>query len=568
MFKNIQHILEILKVTKINYYYSIIIILLGVIVETISIGIFIPVITALISIESLSKFRFFKNFDLFNSLSHQEIIFFTVLALIIIFTARATYLFFLNYYKAHIQWVINVKITEKLLKLRLNQSFIQFYEQKSSNILNLITKEVGNYASIVLVFFSLISELCIFLSLSTFILIYQPFVSLFIVAIIVLLGSIFFQLTKGYTERQGKIRLENSRKQLNILNDAIGSFVNIKLYKLQSFFLSLFSKPNYLFNTSIKKIKILKSIPKIWFEFLIVLSMSITILILHKNNTEGENILVILGVFAAAAYRILPSITKILSSLQSLKYNVATVENILSILSDQNKNNDKFIKNNDELSFNKILELKNLYFSYKNKSIFSNLSLEIKKNEFVGITGETGSGKSTFLHIFSGLIECQSGEIFADKVNIQNNLDKWSSKIAYLPQKSFYLDDTIRNNIIFGNEKKKFDENFFKKIIKNCELENLLKNLEYGDQTQIGENGSKLSGGQLQRIGLARCLYREPEILLLDESTSALDEEIENKILSNISKLNLTLVFVTHRKEALSFCHKVYSLRNKTLIEI
>jgi len=195
MFKNIQHILEILKVTKINYYYSIIIILLGVIVETISIGIFIPVITALISIESLSKFRFLKNFDLFNSLSHQEIIFFTVLALIIIFTARATYLFFLNYYKAHIQWVINVKITEKLLKLRLNQSFIQFYEQKSSNILNLITKEVGNYASIVLVFFSLISELCIFLSLSTFILIYQPFVSLFIVVIIVLLGSIFFQLT-------------------------------------------------------------------------------------------------------------------------------------------------------------------------------------------------------------------------------------------------------------------------------------------------------------------------------------------------------------------------------------
>ena len=167
--------------------------------------------------------------------------------------------------------------------------------------------------------------------------IYQPFVSLLIVAIIVLLGSIFFQLTKGYTEKQGKIRLENSRKQLNILNDAVGSFVNIKLYKLQSFFSSLFAKPNYLFNTSVKKIKILKSIPKIWFEFLIIVSMSITILILYKNNIEAENILVVLGVFAAAAYRILPSITKILSSLQSLKYNVASVENILSIILEEEK---------------------------------------------------------------------------------------------------------------------------------------------------------------------------------------------------------------------------------------
>ena len=566
MFNNIHQILKILKFTNINYYHSIIIILLGVIIETISIGIFIPVITVLISIEGLSELKFFKNFDLFNSLSQQEIIFYAVLSLVFIFTIRAAYLLFLTWYKAHIQWIVNIQITQKLFRLRLNQNFIQFHEQKSSNILNLITKEVANYSSMVLVFFSLISELCIFLGLSIFILIYQPLVSLLIVAIIVLLGSIFFQLTKGYTQKQGKIRLENSRKQLNILSDAVGSFVNIKLYKLQSFFLSLFAKPNYLFNTSVKKIKILKSIPKIWFEFLIIISMSVTILILYKNNIEVENILVVLGVFAAAAYRILPSITKILSSLQSLKYNVASVENILSIILEEEKKNNKNIKT-EELNFDEILEFKNLNFSYKNKSIFSNLSLEIKKNEFVGITGETGSGKSTFLHIFSGLIDCQSGEIFTDKVNIKNNLEKWSSKIAYLPQKSFYLDDTIRNNIIFGNENKNFDENYFAKIIKICELENLLKNSEYGYQTQIGENGAKLSGGQLQRIGLARCLYREPEILLLDESTSALDTEIENKILSNISKLNLTVVFVTHRKEALSFCDKVYNLENKTLIK-
>ena len=153
MLNNIQHILKILKFTNINYYHSLIIILLGVIVETISIGIFIPVITVLISIEGLSELKFFKNFDLFNSLSHQEIIFYAVLSLVFIFTLRALYLLFLTWYKAHIQWIVNIQITQKLFRLRLDQNFIQFYEQKSSNILNLITKEVANYASMVLVFF-------------------------------------------------------------------------------------------------------------------------------------------------------------------------------------------------------------------------------------------------------------------------------------------------------------------------------------------------------------------------------------------------------------------------------
>ena len=560
MNRNIKNILLILKNLKVNYLLGIFIIFLGVIVETLSIGIFIPVISSIVSLDTLNEIKFIKDLDFLSKFTHQQIVIISVTCLILIFTLRAFFLFFLTWYKAHLQLTINTRLSKKILFSRLDQEFIEFYKDKSSNLLNLVTLEITNYSSLVLVLFGLVSEFCIFLSISIFIVIYKPVASLTIISIIVILGSLFYLFTKGYTQRQGKIRLINSKKQLSILNDAIGSFVNIKLYKLQNFFLDLFSKPNLLLNQSRKKINILKNLPKIWFEFLIVISMSVAVLILFKSEVDGENVLIVLGVFAAAAYRILPSITKILSSLQSLKYNFVSVDNIIQFINVELVK--KINENQKTIQFENKLNLNNLSFNFKDKIILSNLSLEIKKNNFIGVTGQTGSGKSTFLHIVSGLLKSDKGEIQSDGVNIYENIEDWRSKIAYLPQKSFYLDDTIKNNIIFGSQIENIDNNKFDKIIKICELNGLVRNLKRGADTLIGENGSKLSGGQLQRIGLARCLYREPKILLLDESTSALDTDTENKILKNISELDLTVIFVTHRKDSLSFCDKVYNLEN------
>ncbi len=560
MNRNIKNILLILKNLKVNYLLGIFIIFLGVIVETLSIGVFIPVISSIVSLDTLNEIKFIKDLDFLSKFTHQQIVIISVTCLILIFTLRAFFLFFLTWYKAHLQLTINTRLSKKILFSRLDQEFIEFYKDKSSNLLNLVTLEITNYSSLVLVLFGLVSEFCIFLSISIFIVIYKPVASLTIISIIVILGSLFYLFTKGYTQRQGKIRLINSKKQLSILNDAIGSFVNIKLYKLQNFFLDLFSKPNLLLNQSRKKINILKNLPKIWFEFLIVISMSVAVLILFKSEVDGENVLIVLGVFAAAAYRILPSITKILSSLQSLKYNFVSVDNIIQFINVELVK--KINENQKTIQFENKLNLNNLSFNFKDKIILSNLSLEIKKNNFIGVTGQTGSGKSTFLHIVSGLLKSDKGEIQSDGVNIYENIEDWRSKIAYLPQKSFYLDDTIKNNIIFGSQIENIDNNKFDKIIKICELNGLVRNLKRGADTLIGENGSKLSGGQLQRIGLARCLYREPKILLLDESTSALDTDTENKILKNISELDLTVIFVTHRKDSLSFCDKVYNLEN------
>lgn len=560
MIRNIKNILLILKNLKINYLIGIFIILLGVIVETLSIGIFIPVITSIVSMETLSEIKFIKDLNFLSKFTHQQIIIISVSSLIIIFFSRAIFLVFLNWYKAQLQLVINTRLSKKILSVRLGQEFKDFYNDKSSNLLNLVTLEIANYSSLVLVLFSLVSEFCVFLSISIFIIFYQPLASLTIISIIIILGSIFYFLTKSYTQRQGEIRLINNKKQLSILNDAVGSFVNIKLYKLQNFFVELFSKPNLLLNQSRKKINILKSLPKIWFEFLIVISMSISVLILFKSEIDGENVLIVLGVFAAAAYRILPSITKILSSLQSLKYNFVSVDNIIQFVN--NELVEKIVMSQNKIKFNDKVNISNLSFYFKDKIILSNIDLEIKKNEFIGITGQTGSGKSTFLHIVSGLLKFDKGEIQSDGKDIYKNIEDWRSKIAYLPQKSFYLDDTIKNNIIFGSQIEKVQSLKLEKIIKICELNKLIQNLEKGADTLIGENGSKLSGGQLQRIGLARCLYRDPKILLLDESTSALDTDTENKILKNISELDLTVIFVTHRKDSLSFCDKVYNLEN------
>lgn len=560
MITNIKNILFILKTLNINFLVGLLIILFGVLIETLSIGIFIPFITSIISIESFKEITIIKDLNFLSKLSHQQIIVISVTSLTIIFLFRAIFLIFLSWYRANLQLIINTRLSKKIVKNRLNQDFFTFYNQKSSNLLNLITSEVSNYSSLVLVLFSLVSEFCVFLSISIFIIFYQTTASLTIISILVVLGTAFHLVTKSYIQKQGEIRLTNNQKQISILNDAVGSFVNIKLYKLQDFFVELFAKPNLKLNQSRKRTNILKTLPKIWFEFLIVVSMSIAILILFKGIYNGKEIIIVLSVFAAAAYRILPSITKILSSLQSLKYNRVSVDNIIQL--SKNVLIKDAIDSSKKIQFDRKLNLENLNFSFDEKIIFSNLNLEIFKNDFIGITGQTGSGKSTFLHIVSGLLNFNSGKIQSDGVNIYENIEDWRTKIAYLPQRSFYLDETIKSNIIFGSQIAQVDNLRFEKIIKICELNELVQTLENGVDTLIGENGSKLSGGQLQRIGLARCLYRSPKILLLDESTSALDIDTENKILNNISKLDLTVIFVTHRKDTLSFCDKVYNLEN------
>jgi ABC-type multidrug transport system fused ATPase/permease subunit len=301
-----------------------------------------------------------------------------------------------------------------------------------------------------------------------------------------------------------------------------------------------------------------------------VFGISLLIFILISSYNSYSSVLPIIGVFVAAAFRMLPSINRIMSSLQTFKY----FESSLEILYDEKKSlKAEYVdkKNNFEYKFDNNIKLDNVDFSFDNpnKLILNNLCLEINKGDYIGIIGTSGSGKSTLIDLILGLIQPTSGKIKIDNFELSNNSFNWSKLIGYVPQTIFLTDDSILNNIAFGVAESEIDFSLVNRILKETQLFSFINSLEDGLLTMVGERGVRLSGGQRQRIGIARALYSSPEILILDEATSALDSDTEALILDELLrfKRNKTIIVIAHRLSTLTNCDKIIEISNGVIVK-
>ena len=263
----------------------------------------------------------------------------------------------------------------------------------------------------------------------------------------------------------------------------------------------------------------------------------------------------------------MPSINRILSGLQILKYTNTSVKLVCEDIQ-LIENTLKKKLPGKKIDFNNSLDLKIKDFSHDSKSSFSlkNINIEIKKNNKIRLIGKSGSGKSTILDILVGIITSDKIDILIDGKSIKNNINNWQKMIGYIPQQIFILNDTLKNNILFGLEKE-LPESHIEKVIEMASLSKLVKRLPYGINHNISDKGTNLSGGEIQRIGIARALICNPEILVFDESTSSLDTITENSILDDIfSFKNKTIIMISHRLNSLRYCDRIYHLDEGLII--
>jgi len=313
---------------------------------------------------------------------------------------------------------------------------------------------------------------------------------------------------------------------------------------------------------------ILPSLPKLWLELISLLLITLLLNYMLKNNFSQSMIISTLGLYVAAVFRLMPSINKIINAIQSIKYYEPVIDNISKDFDILDKNIFIEEKNIKKIKMSSKIILSNLSYGYnKSDLLLENLTLTIRKNQKIGITGKSGCGKSTLVKILAGLIKPTNGKFIIDeKINIEADYLNLQN-ISFVPQDIFIMSDSIRKNIAFGINDDDIDDKKINHCIKKVQLDSFINLLNDGINHKLLENGKNLSGGQIQRIGIARALYYEPDIMVFDESTSSLDLINEKKILKLIQEIGAdkTLIFVSHRKEVLNFCDTIYRMENKKI---
>lgn len=562
------HLLD--KKKKTYSFFLIFLLFVGSLFELLSLAMIIPILQLIVDPDKIYPYiDFLPLKDFFNSLSRE-------LLLILIIGLTVSLFIFKNFYILFVYWLqqrflrnFSTMISSKLFKCYLKKNYIYFTEKNSSNFIKSLGNDTETLNSNLGYCGFIILEVFTIFFISALLFVIQP-LGLIVTLTFYFLGSLFFLiLLKKKTKIWSLEREFFAKTRIKHLKQIVESVRDIKLLKLENIFMNNFNHHNNNFFKVMAKHQTMLGVPRLWIEIITVIVIFALVLILLNIKTfEAKSILPILGLYSAAAFKLIPSFNKIISGIQSLRFMKPVLNEYYNEISNYNEP-DEININKNKISFNNTIQLKNINFSYDSKNIlFKNFSFTISKGEKIGIYGESGSGKSTFLDIFTGLIIPQNGEILVDGVNINKNIDSWRSIFAYQSQNTTLVDDTIKNNILLGNNQN-FDFDNFNKSIHLSVLNTFVKSLVKKENTIIGERGAKLSGGQKQRIGLARTFYLNRDMIILDESTNALDEETENKILENIWEKykNKTIIIVSHNKNILKKCEKIIEFNQSGLVK-
>ncbi len=445
--------------------------------------------------------------------------------------------------------------SEKVISKVLNLSYIDFTKESSSKFVTLLETKIDRMVDTIYHALDVLSSLIILTFIFTTLSIVNAKITLIIFSFFLICYLIMFRRFKQKMIIMGDLYAKGLSNRVKVTQEIFGSFRLLKIDQKNSkiYYNNNFLKYDFNIRSSLQNLGFLSHFPRYLIEGIAVISVSFSAYFLIRYEIyENETIILSLGVVGFAAQRLLPLIQRIYFSSSWVLSQKETVHDCVEFL--YSKIFKENYKKNNNFKFEKKITFENVSFTYKSKKqnqIFNNINLEIKKNLRVCILGETGSGKSTFVDLIVGLLKPDRGKIKVDDYNIEDVMSAWHDQIAYVPQNTFLIDATILENVAFGVETKNIDINRVNESIEIAGLKSLVEGFPDKLSTKIGERGILLSGGQIQRLGLARAFYKNFELLILDESTNALDSKMEELIYSNIKNkfCNKTIIVITHKPE-------------------
>jgi ATP-binding cassette, subfamily B, bacterial PglK len=539
--------------------------------KTLALSIFLFVILgAVIEVTGLSLFAAFIGFFLDSNLefydwiiknslidletkSKSELITFFGVITAVVFALKNGYLLFINFILHKFIYDKYTKISTQLLRQYIEMPYINHLETNSAFLQRNVNTEVfWLFANILVPGITLLTEVIIVIVIAIALLYIKPISTMILMGgFAIVLYAIMFTI-KRKMDALGIISQSYFGEMIKSVNQSLGGIKVTKVSGTQKHFLDIYNSNIQEYSQNTAKLKNVSQWPRYLVEVIIVFSVVIAALFMTRENTNMTVNLSVLSFFGMAAIRLMPSFNRITSSYTNIRYYSASLNVIFDELGKLN-----FSEGNKatKMIFNEKIEFQNVFFNYpgsKNHSV-DNLSFKIKKGQTVAFIGNSGSGKTTIVDLICGLLKVNSGSIRVDGKNISKNIQGLRKLISYVPQEIYLLDESIRNNIAYGIKSKSIDDDLVKSVAKLAMIDDFIESLDSKYYEKIGENGVKMSGGQRQRLGIARALYSKPEILILDEGTAALDNKAQEYITNSISSLpdKITVITIAHRLDSI-----------------
>lgn len=554
-----------------NEKSSLIMLSLGAIVlsvsETFSIGIFIPLMGLFVNQENLHTSSILDNLLRISGIKDTNIFMAVLIILaILIFIFRAVFSIFMAYVQQKSIGKIYMRLSADVLQTYLEKPYSFHLSSNSSDLFKNVSLEVSQFITgfltpVVLIF----SEAIVLSGIFLFLLYVFPAITIFLISVFGLIVGATYAIFKKRIKLYSAQREKYSGQMYKNALESLHAVKEIKIFEAQGFFVKRFIESVRIYLHSFIKFSVVSVLPRYLFETVLVSLMLLSLfsgILLHKTFAE---MIPIMTVFGLAAIRLVPSFSKIYSNINLFHYSRNSLDIVYGLL-DKNIPTDNRTTgraNGPAGGEQNVIELQDISFCYENtpKPIFQRLNLRIPLQQTVAIVGLTGSGKSTLIDIMTGLLVPSSGNLYYRGLSIkEDNVIEYRRKIGYVSQNLCVIDDTITANIAFGVIKEEVDQERLKQVISISQLESFVRELPQGLDTLVGERGVRISGGQKQRIGIARALYRAPEIVIFDEATSALDRYTESKIYAALKDCQpvLSVIMVTHRIDTLKQSGYIY----------
>ena len=518
----------------------------------------------------LNKISEFVN--LFGDYNTRQFIFFLGIFVFFIFTFSLAFKGITNYFLLRFVLMREYSIGRRLVEIYLLQPYSWFLNKHSADLGKNIISEVSNVTDRVIApFLNLVAQCTIILLILIILLFINAKIALISFLSFGFCYLLIYLLVSKKLKSIGASNVERNKERSQVLLETFGAIKEVKVAGLEQTFIKRYDIPAVLYAKGYSLATILSLIPRFVMEGLGFGSMLLILIYLMTIIENFSTILPILSIYVFAAYRILPAIQQLYTSVSTIRYSSAAIDLLCADM--ENKDNIFKYHNNEQIDLKKHIKIENLIYKYpsSDKLIFKNLNLSIKANTAVAFVGKTGSGKTTLVDILIGLLIPQEGKLLVDEKLINNfNVRNWQKLIGYVPQQVYLADDSIKNNIAFGVDDKNINLNLVEQAAKIANIHNfIIDEMANGYETLVGERGIRLSGGQKQRIGIARALYFAPKVLVLDEATSALDHATESMVIERLKSISngMTTIVIAHRLNTVEKCDIIHVLKDGLIKE-